>query len=226
MTAPMTLDQWMTLSKASRLAVWSGWTIEQRREMADLFIAQTPKWHLRYPDDYNQPADSPVAIGMLATDVDNALTTLSTRALPHRGWTRSTDTPLTADALRNVAFDAVVPSPPGTSHAWESSDGFTMIASVTGMFAFSFACDVQHQTTGTEKTFQLVVNRTAGSVTGPMSAAMNAKQVTPGWSSRIEIRVIAYVVAGDKYICQIRPVGASATGWSLTWASHQLTQVR
>lgn len=80
--AEMTTTEWLQLSKAERRSLWGRWTPEQRLSMFTQLAAITPGFSLPYPEDYNDPADSPLAFRELALAVDAALTNVRAGAAP------------------------------------------------------------------------------------------------------------------------------------------------
>lgn len=70
---PITREQWTAMSKMARRLAWARWDDETRDAMRGQFTATTPGDGLRYPNDYNAPADSPAALRDLANDTQAAL---------------------------------------------------------------------------------------------------------------------------------------------------------
>ena len=68
----ITVDQWRALPPERRRAVWDGLDQVQRYDLYGLLAATTPGWGLPYPDDYQDPADSPTALHALAVATEAA----------------------------------------------------------------------------------------------------------------------------------------------------------
>lgn len=73
MDAPMTPDQWRALTPSQRRTAWQRWSTAERSAMYEQFAATTPDFSLPYPNDYNDPADSPTAFRELAVATEAAL---------------------------------------------------------------------------------------------------------------------------------------------------------
>lgn len=189
-------------------------------------IGHTPGWGLDYPNDYNQPADSPYAIKALADDVDAALSAIYYRPLPYSGWRRATDHALGADSLAAVAFESEV-SGIGTTPAFSHSTslGFSVMNCLTaGMYAVEFDMNMSHATIGKESTFLFGLRRT-GSQAGDHTINVGLKMLTAGYPLRLHFDMPLPFAVGDTHHCIVRPVGAAATGWTMTYARHQLTRI-
>lgn len=72
----MTVEEFRSLSGPQRRDYWGRLTVDERRELWGQLAAQTPRWGLDYPEDYNDPADTPTVMRALALDTDAALSTV------------------------------------------------------------------------------------------------------------------------------------------------------
>lgn len=104
MTAPMTVEEWAPLTPAQKRQLWRLWTTEQRLAMYGQLAATTPGFALPYPDDYNDPADSPTAFRELALATDTALGLMAQKAEADITYVRSPQSEHVTDwnlALKN-----------------------------------------------------------------------------------------------------------------------------
>lgn len=192
--------------------------------------ATTPNWGLRYPNDYNQPADSPNAFQQLAMDTDGALgaAVTSSFVVAWSGYERNEDVALTADAQWKALFTAAVWRFPGTIPAVsaDTSAGYSVLTIIEpGMYQVDTEFSVLHATIGTKKTFQMGMTRT-GTHAGEHTIAIGNEQITPTWPHRLKWNSVMDFAAGDRFHVFLRPVGSTATGWSMTYARTALTRIR
>lgn len=69
----MKLADWQRLNKQQRAEAWQHMSGEERQDLWISLAAFTPGYNLPYPDNYQDPADSPLALRNLATATDTAL---------------------------------------------------------------------------------------------------------------------------------------------------------
>jgi len=78
----VTVEQWQAMPAPARRQAWQRWTAEQRERMHIELAASTPVFGIDYPSNYNDPADSPTAMRVMALDVEAALATRAASLLP------------------------------------------------------------------------------------------------------------------------------------------------
>lgn len=220
-------EQWAHLTPHQRALVRARLTPEQTAELAPR-IANTPKFNLPYPDDYNDPADSPNALQDLAEATDTALGLMTVRTpLPFRGYEKDNpDVPLTADAKNVIGWGSGFQLST-TIPAVDSANGIILDVIRAGVYLIELETTVIHGTSGTERNFALALDWISGSNgSGEWSVPLVAKQLTSSWGVRLPLRTVRYLAAGDTFQATVRPVGSTATGWTMTYARLQLTQMR
>jgi len=78
----------------ARRSAWQRWSAEQRERVYIELAASTPIFGIDYPSNYQDPADSPTAMRVMALDVEAALSTRAAALLPWGGVNRPEDSAL------------------------------------------------------------------------------------------------------------------------------------
>ena len=184
---------------------------------------------LRYPNDYNAPADVPNDMEALAEDTQVALNKRRQLLVPYTGWTRAEDVVLIADTNMGITYTAEYTQPAGSTKAasavWiPAAGGLTSFTEFTilkaGIHTLELDMSIVHGTVGTAKTFEVGIIDTGSPIA---SAEYPVHQVTANRSSRIALQLTQHI--SGKFHAYIKPVGAAATGWSLVYARIALIGV-
>jgi hypothetical protein len=118
---PVTVEQWQAMPAPARKHAWRRWSAEQRERMYIELAASTPVFGIDYPTNYQDPADSPTALRVMALDVEAALGTRGPSLLPTGGVNR----PEASALMTAGAWMPVLSAYPGTLRngmGWWSTD--------------------------------------------------------------------------------------------------------
>lgn len=184
--------------------------------------------NLRYPNDYNAPADVPNDMEALAEDTQVALNKRRQLLVPYTGQTRAEDYVLTPDIQNGITYTAEYTQPSGSTRAatavWIPAAGgktsyteFTIVKA--GIHSLELDMSIAHGTVGSEKSFEIGIVDTGS----PISAEYFVRQVTANRSSRISLRLTQHI--NGKFHAYVKPIGTTATGWTLVYARLALIGV-
>jgi len=166
----LTLAAFRAMTKQERVTAWRRLTVAQRRNLWQQFAATTPDYALPYPDDYNDPADTPTVLRELALATEAAINTRA--AATHTHLPNSVGL-----ATRSVDFGTVQPGEVKTSIVFGKAAQTLIFVTVQHPSTYLFAVANTTDANGTQ--YQISVRNSAQS-TAMSNVKVNVLHVAAG----------------------------------------------